>query len=99
MSAFPPISVPLHTDEHGAIRVGNTRVILDLVIYEFQNGASAESIVESYDVLDLADVYAVLSYYVRNPQAIDDYLRRREKEAQEIRAKIEATQPARPNLR
>jgi len=96
---FEPIDVPLREDEYGAIRVGNTRMLLDLVIHAFRDGASAEAIVESYDALNLADVYAIISYYLSHPEPIDAYLRRREKEAEAIRAKIEASQPPRPNLR
>src|SRR5437773_1493883 len=96
---FEPIAVPLRMDEHGAIRVGDTRVLVDLVIHEFQNGATPEGIVDAYDALALPDVYAVLSYYLRNPQPIDEYLRRREEEARALRCQIEATQPPRPNLR
>ena len=96
---FEPIPVPLREDEHGAIRVGNTRVLLDLVIHEFRNGASPEGIVESYDALTLADVYAVISHYLRDPAPIDNYVRRRESEAEVVRQKIEALQPPRPNLR
>jgi uncharacterized protein (DUF433 family) len=96
---FEPIAVPLRTDECGAIRVGNTRVLLDLVIREFQRGASPEGIVDSYDALSLPDVYAVLSHYMRNPTPIDEYLAGRQEEAESIRRKIEAAQPPRPNLR
>lgn len=96
---FEPIVVPLCEDEHGAIRVGVSRVLLDLVIREFQNGAAPEEIVASYDALTLPDVYAVLSCYLQNPQAIDEYLRRRAQEAETIRQKIESSQPPRPNLR
>jgi uncharacterized protein (DUF433 family) len=96
---FEPVAVPLRTDEYGAIRVGNTRVLVDLVIHEFQNGATPEGIVESYEALSLPDVYAVLSYYLSNPGPLDEYLRRRDDEAKAVRRKIEAAQPPRPNLR
>jgi len=96
---FEPMFVPLREDEHGAIRVGDTRVLLDLVIQEFRNGASPEGIVESYDALNLADVYAVIGYYLRHAEVIDRYLDRREQEAGRIREMIEASQPPRPNLR
>ena len=98
-TTFVPMAVPLREDEHGAIRVGETRVLLDLVIQEFRNGATPEEIVESYNALDLADVYAVISYYLRHPAAIDAYLSRREQEANAVREMIEASQPPRPNLR
>ena len=82
-----------------AIRIGETRVLLDLVVQEFRNGATPEEIVESFSALDLADVYAAISYYLRHPGAIDVYLRRREREAHAVREMIEATQPPRPDLR
>jgi uncharacterized protein (DUF433 family) len=96
---FDPIDVPLRVDAQGAIRVGGTRVLLDLVIHEFQNGASPEEIVEAFDALALPDVYAVLSHYLRNPSAIDEYLGRREKEAAAVRRKIEASPTQRADLR
>jgi uncharacterized protein (DUF433 family) len=96
---FEPIAVPLREDEHGAIRVGDTRVLLDLVIHEFRNGASPGEIVESYEALALADVYAVISHYLRHPEPIHAYLDRRAQEARAIREMIEASQPPRPNLR
>jgi uncharacterized protein (DUF433 family) len=96
---FEPMNVPLREDDHGAIRVGDTRVLLDLVIQEFRNGATPEEIVESYGAMDLADVYAVISYYLRHPDMIDAYLHRREQEAKAVREMIEGAQPPRPNLR
>jgi uncharacterized protein (DUF433 family) len=96
---FESIAVPLREDDQGAIRVGSSRVLLDLVIGEFQRGATPEEIVDAFESLALADVYAVISYYLRNPEPIHDYLLRREQEAKIIREKIEASQPLRPNLR
>ena len=96
---FEPLAVPLRMDEHGAIRVGDTRVLLDLVIHEFHNGATPEEIVDAYEALSLRDVYAVLGHYLTNPAPIDEYLRRRGEEAAAVRRKIEASQPQRPNLR
>ena len=99
VSTFEPIAVPLREDDHGAIRVGDTRVLLDLVIQEFREGATPEEIVECYDALELTDVYAVISYYLRHPDAIHAYQHRREQEARAVREMIEASQPPRPNLR
>ncbi|HKI18275.1 MAG TPA: DUF433 domain-containing protein [Isosphaeraceae bacterium] len=96
---FEPMAVPLREDEHGAIRVGDTRVLLDLVIQEFRDGATPEEIVEAYDALQLADVYAAITYYLRHSDTIEAYLDRREQEANAIREMIEASQPPRPNLR
>lgn len=97
--SFDPIEVPLRLDEQGAIRFGQTRVLLDVVLHEFDSGATPEEIVDCYEGLDLADVYAVLGYCLRNRPALNDYLRRRQAEADTLRQTIEASQPWRPNLR
>ncbi len=82
--------VPLRTDAHGTVRVGGTRVRLDSVGGAFLQGATAEDIVRKYPTLDLADVYAVLSYYLRRRADVDAYLREQEREATDIRREIEA---------
>lgn len=43
-----PLDVPLTRDEHGKLRVGNTRVLLELVIHAYQQGETAEEIIDSY---------------------------------------------------
>jgi uncharacterized protein (DUF433 family) len=52
---------PLREDESGALRVGNSRVLLELVIQAFQDGATPETIVQRYPTLALADAYAVIT--------------------------------------
>lgn len=96
---FNSLEVPLSTDRRGAIRVGGTRMLLDVVIYEFDSGATPEEIVDCYEGLNLADVYAVLSYCLRNRPAINEYLQRREAEADAVRHTIESSQPPRPDRR
>ena len=91
--------VPLRMDECGAIRVGRTRVPLELVIEAYQNGATPETIVRWFDSLRLADVYGVISYYLKHMEEVDEYLRGREDQAAEVRHKIEAAQPNRPGFR
>jgi uncharacterized protein (DUF433 family) len=91
--------VPLRIDEHGAIRIGSTRVLLELVVEAYRDGATPETIVQWFDSLQLADVYAVLSYYLNHQGEVEDYLREREELAAEVRRKIEAGQSPRPNFR
>ncbi|WP_207687147.1 DUF433 domain-containing protein [Desulfonema limicola] len=69
--------LPLEENIDGVILVGKTRVTLDTVISSFNNGATAEEIVYQYPVLNLADIYAIISYYLRNKNEIDLYLNRR----------------------
>jgi uncharacterized protein (DUF433 family) len=91
--------LPLRIDEYGVIRVGDSQVLLDIVIREFHNGAEPEAIAHGYPTLNLADVYAVLAYYLRHRQEIDDYLDTRHQEAEKLRQEIEARQPSRVELR
>jgi uncharacterized protein (DUF433 family) len=93
------VSVPLRTDEAGAVRVGESQVLLDVVIREFAKGASPEEIVHAYSTLQLADVYAVIAYYLRHQAEVDRYLETRREEAEQLRQKIEAKQPSRSGLR
>lgn len=69
--------LPLEENIDGVILVGKTRVTLDTVISSFKNGATAEEIVYQYPVLILADIYAIISYYLRNQKEIDSYINRR----------------------
>ncbi len=86
-------AVPLHMTKEGVIRVGGTRVTLHTVISTFNAGASAEEIVRRYTSLKLADVYAVITYYLRHQDEIDEYLRDQERQADELRREIEARFP------
>ena len=91
--------VPLRIDEHGAVRVGDSQVLLDVVIREFTNGAEPEAIACGYPTLNLADVYGVIAYYLRHRQEVDQYLDNRRQEAEKLRQEIEAKQPSRAELR
>jgi hypothetical protein len=90
---FEPLSVavPLWEDPPGVFRVGDSRVLLELVLRAFKRGDSAEGIVRSYRTLRLADVYAVITRYVADPAPFDDYLRQCDEQAAAIRRKIEAS--------
>lgn len=90
LPAEPP---PLRVDEGGAVRVGKSRVSLDLVVEQYENGMTPEDLVRAYDTLDLADVHAVIAYYLRHRGDVRAYLTRREEEANALRAKIEAERP------
>jgi len=81
---------PLREDSTGAFRVGESRVLLELVIHAFQDGATPETIVQRYPTTTLGDVYAVIGYYLRNRDEIEAYLAQREQRAVEVRQRIEA---------
>ncbi|KAF3886320.1 MULTISPECIES: DUF433 domain-containing protein [Nostocales] len=83
-----PLPLELNTD--GVVRVGRTRVTLDTVVAAFNQGSTAEEIVLQYPSLQLADVYAVISYYLRHQQEVETYLQQRQQRANEIRQLNEA---------
>jgi len=83
---------PLREDATGAVRVGNSHVLLEMVVRAFQDGATPETIVQRYSTLALPDVYAVLAYYLRHPNEVGEYLARREQKAEEVRQRIESQQ-------
>lgn len=87
---YEPIPVPLHMDDTGTVRVSGTRVTLDIVIHRYQLGDSPEAIAEGFPSLPLADIYAVISYYLQHRAEADAYLRKRGEEAAELRQVLEA---------
>jgi len=76
---------PLQIDAEGVVRVGGTRVTLDTLVAAFTDGATAEEIVQQYPSVSLADVYAVLGYYLRHRAEVDAYLHRRQQQALAVR--------------
>jgi uncharacterized protein (DUF433 family) len=94
-----PVAVPLRQTEHGDLFIGDTRIPLEQVIDAWKEGETPEGIVESYDSLRLADVYAVLAYYLTHREQVDAYVRRQEAAAEAMRQKVEARWPPRPGFR
>ena len=84
---------PLRRDEGGAIRVGRSRISLDLVVEQYENGMTPEDMVRAYDTLVLTDVYAVIAYYLRHRDEVRAYLKGRQEEADALEAQIEAEGP------
>jgi uncharacterized protein (DUF433 family) len=81
--------LPLREDASGALRVGESRVLFELVIRAFQDGATPESIVQRYPTLSLSDVYAVVAHYLRHRDEVEAYLLERERLAGEILERAE----------
>lgn len=86
----PTEALPLETDDDGIVRVGRTRVTLDVVITAFTEGATAEEIVQQYPSLQLADIYSVIGYYLRHRSEVDVYLHQRIEQAVKVRKKNES---------
>lgn len=83
--------VPITRWQDGSIRIGDTRVLLDIVVGAFNNGRSPEEIVLAYPTLKLSEVYAVIAYYLDHQDDINDYVVQREREAEEWWQKVETS--------
>jgi uncharacterized protein (DUF433 family) len=85
----PVEQIPLRLDPHGVARVGTSRVTLETLVNVYHQGATAEAIAERFPTLTLADIYAVLGYYLRHRTEVDDYLRQQDREAEAARRHYE----------
>jgi uncharacterized protein (DUF433 family) len=83
---------PLRRDAAGTLRIGNSRVLLELVIHAFEDGATPETIVQQYPTTTLADTYGVIAYYLRHRTEVSAYLAEREHQAEEVRTRVESQQ-------
>jgi len=83
-------ALPLKADSAGTIRVGNTRVTLETVVYAFNQGIAPDEILSQFPSLELVDVYAAVFYYLSNREAVDRYIQQQEKEAADIRRQLES---------
>src|SRR5262245_47745823 len=85
-------SPPLRQDESGALRIGNSRVLLEIVIHAFRDGVTAEDICRQYPTVSLGEVYAVIGYYLRHERDIEAYLESREAAAAAVEERISSQQ-------
>jgi len=83
-------TLPLRLTEDGTIRIADSRVSLDSVVQHYRLGASAEQIAQKFPALDLADIYAAITYYLNHEETVEEYLRQQEAKGDEIQKKIES---------
>jgi uncharacterized protein (DUF433 family) len=69
----------------GGYWIAGKRISLASVIYEFRNGAAPESIMRSFPLLTLEEVYGAIAFYLSNQAEVDTYLAGREAEFEEQR--------------
>jgi uncharacterized protein (DUF433 family) len=84
--------VPIRQESDGTLRVGRTRVLLELVINAFEDGATPETIVQQYSTLQLSDVYSVIAHYLNHREELAEYVHLREQRASETAKRIASTQ-------
>jgi uncharacterized protein (DUF433 family) len=90
----------VRADEHGVLRVGSSRVMLDSVVAGFHQGHSPETIRQQYPALSLEEVYGAITYYLAHLDEVNAYLQRQDDLWKEWRAKSEERpSPAAERLR
>ena len=82
------------SQREGAYWVAGTRVSLDSIVYAFLNGETAESIAQSFPVVDLEQVYGAITFYLANRADIDAYLREARTEYERLREAAHQADPA-----
>ena len=84
----------------GGLYAAGSRVSLASIVYAFREGASPETIRQSFPSLSLAQVYGAIAFYLNHPRESEAYLqelkrkweeleRRGQPPSEELQAKIE----------
>jgi len=73
--------------------VEETRISLDSIVYAFQKGLSPESIVQSFPLLTLEQVYGAIAFYLANRAEIDAYLAAEEEAFDAMPQPLQTTDP------
>ena len=97
-----PERPPLRVDAGGAVRVGNSRISLDLIVEQYENGMTPDDMILRLRYLALGRCLRRNRLLSAAQRRSADLLKRRREEADSLRAKIEAEpahlarRPARP---
>jgi uncharacterized protein (DUF433 family) len=83
------LDVPLRTDSDGVVRVSGTRVTLHTLISAYRLGESPEALHEGFPTVSLADIYAVIAYYLANRDTVDAWMQGINAEADRRRQEAE----------
>lgn len=72
---------------NGGYYVAGTRIGLDVVVYDFRRGRSAEAIFESYPSIgSLVKVYGAITFILEHPAEVEAYLRDQDHIFEQIKA-------------
>jgi uncharacterized protein (DUF433 family) len=73
--------IPLVENEAGDILLEGSRVFLEHIVEAFQQGKHPEDIQQSFPSISLADIYAVIAYYLRHRDEVEGYMARQAQRA------------------
>src|SRR5437899_12418314 len=73
---------------NGGYYVAGTRIGLDVVVYDFRDGRSAEAIFEAYpSVGSLAKVYGAITFILEHPKEIEAYFSDQDRRYEEFKSR------------
>jgi uncharacterized protein (DUF433 family) len=72
---------------NGGYYVAGTRIGLDVLIYDFQHGRSAEAILDSYPSIgSLAKAYGAITFVLEHPKEMAAYLEDQQRRYEDFKA-------------
>ena len=74
--------------------IAGSRIALDSIVYAFRQGQSPESIVQSFPLLTLEQVYGAIAFYLANRTEINAYLAAEEAAFAAMPQPLQADDPA-----
>lgn len=70
---------------YGEIRLAGSRIGLYHLVESYNEGFSAEMLVEEYPTLPLAQIHKVIAFYLKNKNEVDDYVEKERQALEELR--------------
>ena len=77
----------------GGYWIAGKRISLDSVVYAFRDGAAPESILRSFPLLTLEEIYGAITFYLSHQEQIDTYLSDGEIEFEQQRQRERESDP------
>ncbi len=87
------ITKPYVEQREASYWIIGTRISLDSVVYAFLDGKSPESIVQSFPLLTLEQVYGAIAFYLANRPLVDDHLAGEDAELSQLQQSLKAANP------
>jgi len=79
----------------GGYYVAGSRVSLASIVYEYRDGAAAETIRQNFPTLSLEQIHGAIAFYLGHSEEVEAYLCELEKKWDELEG---AAKPASPEL-
>lgn len=85
-----PDTVPLVQWDDGSIRVQGTRLLLAMIVTQFQQGYTPDKINNSFPSASVPQIEAVIDWYLNNQLEADAYLEDEDAEGERLWLKIQS---------